>query len=103
MTRAASSARPWSVPTLLLAGLGGGAVISPNITLTLSEVPPRMGGAAGGALQTGQRIGASIGAALLVTAYGLGSDPDSSLRLALATGLVLLALALAMAVRALRR
>jgi EmrB/QacA subfamily drug resistance transporter len=94
---------PWSVPTLLLAGLGGGAVVSPNITLTLSEVPPRMGGAAGGALQTGQRIGASIGAALLVTAYGLGSDPDSSLRLALATGLVLLALALAMAVRVLRQ
>jgi predicted MFS family arabinose efflux permease len=94
---------PWSVPTLLLAGLGGGAVISPNITLTLSEVPPRMGGAAGGALQTGQRIGASIGAALLVTAYGLGSDPDNSLRLALATGLVLLGFALAMAARALRR
>jgi hypothetical protein len=94
---------PWSVPTLLIAGLGGGAVISPNITLTLSEVPPRMGGAAGGALQTGQRIGASIGAALLVTAYGLGSDPDASLRLALTTGLVLLALALAMAVRVLRR
>jgi len=94
---------PWSVPTLLLAGLGGGAVISPNITLTLSEVPPRMGGAAGGALQTGQRIGASIGAALLVTAYGLGSDPESSLRLALLTGLVLLAFALAMAVRALRQ
>ncbi len=93
---------PWSVPTLLLAGLGGGAVVSPNITLTLSEVPPRMGGAAGGALQTGQRIGASIGAALLVTAYGLGSSPDAGLRLALGTGLVLLALALAMAIRALR-
>jgi MFS family permease len=94
---------PWSVPTLLLAGLGGGAVISPNITLTLSEVPPRMGGAAGGALQTGQRIGASIGAALLVTAYGLGDDPDTSLRLALGTGLVLLAFALVMAVRALHQ
>ncbi|HYF73426.1 MAG TPA: MFS transporter, partial [Nocardioides sp.] len=51
----------WLAPTLLLTGLGGGAVVSPNITLTLAEVPPRMGGAAGGALQTGQRIGASIG------------------------------------------
>src|SRR5690606_19571922 len=47
---------------LLLAGLGGGAVVSPNFTLTLAEVPPRMGGAAGGALQTGQRVGAAIGA-----------------------------------------
>lgn len=94
---------PWSVPTLLLAGLGGGAVISPNITLTLNDVPPRMGGAAGGALQTGQRVGSSIGAALLVTAYGLGSGPDAGLRLALVTGLVLLSLALVMAVRALRQ
>ncbi|WP_230486796.1 MFS transporter [Nocardioides anomalus] len=92
----------WAVPTLLLAGLGGGAVISPNITLTLADVPPRMGGAAGGALQTGQRIGSSIGAALLVTAYGLGSTPVVGLRLALGTGLVLLSLALVMAVRALR-
>jgi MFS family permease len=95
---------PWSVPTLLLAGLGGGAVISPNITLTLAEVPPRMGGAAGGALQTGQRIGASIGAAVLMTVYGVTTGgADRSLRLALATGLALLALALAMAVRALRQ
>jgi EmrB/QacA subfamily drug resistance transporter len=93
---------PWSVPTLLLAGLGGGAVVSPNMTLTLAEVPPRMGGAAGGALQTGQRIGASIGAALLVTAYSLGSSPDAGLRLALGTGLLLLALALGMAIRSLR-
>jgi EmrB/QacA subfamily drug resistance transporter len=93
---------PWSVPTLLLAGLGGGAVISPNITITLSEVPPRMGGAAGGALQTGQRIGASIGAAVLMTVYGVASGgPDHAVRLALATGLALLALALVMAVRAL--
>ncbi|VXC31119.1 MFS transporter [Nocardioides sp. AX2bis] len=95
----------WLAPTLLLAGLGGGAVVSPNITLTLADVPPRMGGAAGGALQTGQRIGASIGAALLVTAYQLTaarSDPDTAFRVSLAVGAVLLGLALAMAVRAVR-
>jgi len=93
---------PWAVPTLLVAGLGGGAVISPNITLTLAEVPPRMGGAAGGALQTGQRIGSSIGAALLMTVLGVaGGSPERALRLALGTGLVVLALALAMAVRSL--
>jgi EmrB/QacA subfamily drug resistance transporter len=96
---------PWLVPTLLLAGLGGGAVVSPNMTLTLAEVPPRMGGAAGGALQTGQRIGASIGAAVLVTVYQVVVEdvsPGAGLRAALLTGAALVSLALLMAVRALR-
>ena len=95
---------PWLVPTLFLAGIGGGAVVSPNMTLTLSEVPPRMGGAAGGAVQTGQRIGASIGAAVLVTVYQLVLDDggdDAALRAALLTGAALVGLALVMAVRAL--
>ena len=94
----------WAAPTLLLTGLGAGAVVSPNITLTLAEVPPRMGGAAGGALQTGQRIGASIGAAVLMTVYQVAvpSGADSAVRLALGTGLVFLAASLAMAVRAVR-
>ena len=60
----------WTLaPAMFLAGVGGGGVISPNFTLTLAEVPPRMGGAAGGALQTGQRIGSALGAALLMTVY----------------------------------
>jgi EmrB/QacA subfamily drug resistance transporter len=49
---------------LLLAGLGGGFVISPNQTLSLSEVPKRRAGSAGGMLQTGQRIGSSAGIAV---------------------------------------
>jgi MFS family permease len=60
----------WAVALpLLVAGLGGGAVISPNTTLTLSRVPTAMAGAAGGALQTGQRMGTAIGTAVLATAY----------------------------------
>jgi MFS family permease len=60
----------WAVALpLLVAGLGGGAVISPNITLTLESVPVRMAGAAGGALQTGQRIGAAIGTAALAAVF----------------------------------
>ena len=60
----------WTLaPAMFLAGVGGGGVISPNFTLTLAEVPPQMGGAAGGALQTGQRIGSALGAALLMTVY----------------------------------
>lgn len=96
----------WALaPFLFLAGLGGGAVVSPNITLTLSEVPPRMGGAAGGALQTGQRIGSSIGAALLMTVYQVVTAEhggDAGFRAALATALAVLVLALAAAVAAWR-
>ncbi len=49
---------------LLLAGVGSGLVITPNLTLTLQEVPVRRAGTAGGVLQTGQRIGAAAGIAL---------------------------------------
>ncbi|GAA1128026.1 MFS transporter [Nocardioides aquiterrae] len=92
-----------AVPATLLAGLGGGGVVSPNMTLSLDEVPPRMGGAAGGALQTGQRIGASIGAALSMTVYQLTLSAvggGAALRAALLTGMVLLTAALVVAVRA---
>jgi hypothetical protein len=44
-------------------------VTSPNVTLTLEKVPVRMAGAAGGALQTGQRIGAATGTATLATIF----------------------------------
>jgi EmrB/QacA subfamily drug resistance transporter len=54
---------------LLVAGLGGGMVSSPNITLSLASVPVQMAGAAGGALQTAQRVGAAIGTAVLATIY----------------------------------
>lgn len=92
---------------LLLAGLGGGAVVSPNFTLTLADVPPRMGGAAGGAVQTGQRLGASLGAAALVTTYeltvgGTGS-PVRALQVAIVVALVILSAALLVAARGSRR
>jgi EmrB/QacA subfamily drug resistance transporter len=60
----------WAVlGPLLLAGLGGGMVTSPNLTLTLQNVPVRMAGAAGGAVQTAQRVGAAIGTATLATVF----------------------------------
>ncbi len=87
---------------LLVAGLGGGAVVSPNITLSLAEVPTRMGGAAGGALQTGQRIGAAIGAAALMTTYQVAlsrsDSPGTGLRWALGLSVLLLLSAFAAAV-----
>jgi len=77
-------------------------VISPNITLTLGEVPVRMAGAAGGALQTGQRVGSAVGTALLpgvyYTALGVtGHRPGSAVFAALlcAAGFVLVALVIA--------
>jgi EmrB/QacA subfamily drug resistance transporter len=89
---------------LLLAGLGGGMVTSPNVTLTLASVPVRMAGAAGGALQTAQRIGSAIGTALLASVFyrvlqGSGHDYPAAVSDALlcACGLMLLALLLAIA------
>jgi EmrB/QacA subfamily drug resistance transporter len=54
---------------LLVAGLGSGLVITPNQTITLSQVPPRKGGSAGGVMQTGQRIGAAIGIATVGSVF----------------------------------
>jgi EmrB/QacA subfamily drug resistance transporter len=96
----------WTLaPAMFLAGVGGGGVISPNFTLSLAAVPPRMGGAAGGALQTGQRIGSAFGAALLMTIYqavGSVASAPVAARTALLAALVVLAAALAAAVRSWR-
>jgi MFS family permease len=63
-------AAAWSAAgPLLVAGLGGGLVTAPNITLTLESVPVPMAGVAGGALQTAQRIGGAIGTAVLAVIY----------------------------------
>jgi MFS family permease len=59
----------WIALPLLIAGLGGGLVISPNLTLTLSEVPVERAGSAGGVLQTGQRIGTAAGIAVTGTVF----------------------------------
>jgi nitrate/nitrite transporter NarK len=96
----------WLLVPLFVAGIGGGATISPNITMTLSAVPPRMGGAAGGALQTGQRIGSAIGAAVLTAAFRLslssGVGLGAAVSVALVVALAFTLLALVLAVRELR-
>jgi EmrB/QacA subfamily drug resistance transporter len=87
---------------LLVAGLGGGMVVAPNTALALQSVPTQMAGAAGGALQTAQRIGSAMGTALLATVYyhaltsgGRDFGPAVSNALLCAVGLMLLALAIA--------
>jgi EmrB/QacA subfamily drug resistance transporter len=63
---------------LLLLGIGAGGIITPNQALSLADVDPRMGGAAGGVLQTSQRIGAAVGQAVIGSVFfavlGGGSD-----------------------------
>ncbi|MGH3867379.1 MAG: MFS transporter [Pseudonocardiaceae bacterium] len=94
---------------LLVAGVGGGAVISPNVALTLECVPPRMGGVAAGALQTGHRIGSAIGTGTLAAVfYGVvsrsGSYQDAIIAALLsATGFVCLALLVAVLELRIRR
>ena len=57
-----------SVP-LFVAGLGGGSVITPNQALSLADVNVVSGSTAGGVLQTGQRIGNAIGAAVITAVF----------------------------------
>ncbi len=91
---------------MLVAGIGGGAVISPNVALTLECVPTGMGGAAAGALQTGQRIGSAIGTALLAAVfYGVlarSGHYQDAIAAALLTGTGFISLALLVAVLDLR-
>jgi MFS family permease len=64
LSKVTSSAVGWATALpLLISGLGSGVVLSPNITLTLQEVPVARAGSASGVLQTGQRIGSSVGIA----------------------------------------
>ncbi|CAL9352676.1 MFS transporter [Streptomyces eurythermus] len=94
---------PWvAAPVLFLGGVGGGFVVSPNITMTLRDVPVRMAGAAGGALQTGQRLGAALGTAALPGLFylvlGRGGDYRGALVTALGAALAGMAASLALAV-----
>jgi EmrB/QacA subfamily drug resistance transporter len=59
----------WIALPLLIAGVGSGLVISPNLTLTLSRVPVQRAGSAGGVLQTGQRVGSAAGIAIVGSVF----------------------------------
>ncbi|GAB3909223.1 MFS transporter [Microbispora bryophytorum] len=62
----------WAIAApLFVAGVGNGLIVSPNQTLTLSAVPVAEAGVAGGMLQMGQRIGASVGIAAVGSAHGI--------------------------------
>lgn len=94
----------WAVaPALFVGGIGSGFVISPNVTLTLREVPVRLAGAAGGALQTGQRLGGAVGTAVLPGLFyavlaSTGGDFPVAVSLSVGSGVAAMLAALAVAV-----
>lgn len=55
----------WLLPPLLVYGLGQGATVSPNQTLTLQEAPVADAGSSGALISTSQRIGSLVGIALV--------------------------------------
>ena len=95
----------WLLLSLACFGLGQGSVISPNQTLTLAEVPLAYAGSSGAIMQTGQRIGTSVGIAV-ITAIVFSVRPYSSWHIAVSLGLLtitlIILLALAMAFKDLR-
>ncbi|MGI8947757.1 MAG: MFS transporter [Ornithinimicrobium sp.] len=63
--------------TFLVTGAAQGFVIGPNQSLTLADVPVEHGGAAGGVMQTGQRIGGAVGIAVGTgVLYAVLADSD---------------------------
>lgn len=67
----------WLMLPLSVLGTAQGFVVSPNQTLTLLEVPVRESGAAGGVLQTGQRVGTAVGiAAITGTLFSVALTAD---------------------------
>ncbi|SDX80592.1 drug resistance transporter, EmrB/QacA subfamily [Modestobacter sp. DSM 44400] len=102
-------------PALLVAGLGGGAVMTPNQALSLAEVDVRGGSTAGGMLQTSQRIGNAAGAAVMTAIFyaaATGAAADglrrqehygSAYTAALAFSVVVALAALGVAIRDVRR
>lgn len=73
---------PWLVAAgLLVAGAGGGAVVTANQTLLLSEVPVSQGGVAGSFGQVGQRVGTAIGTAAVLSTFYAAIERDLGDRL----------------------
>ncbi|MEU1167296.1 MFS transporter, partial [Streptomyces sp. NPDC005921] len=92
-----------TVVPMIVGGLGSGITVSPNTTLTLTRVPVKRAGAAGGVLQTGQRVGSAAGIAVVGSVYfahlANRGPATEALQLGLLTsvGFILMALCLAVA------
>ncbi|WP_017524468.1 MFS transporter [Pusillimonas noertemannii] len=96
----------WLVATLSFIGLAQGLVISPNQALTLADVPLSYAGSSGAIMQTGQRMGTSIGIAVITAATFATLEATASWAIAVMVGFGVVALvvllALAVAIKDLR-
>ncbi|MDU0968370.1 MAG: MFS transporter [Actinomycetaceae bacterium] len=59
----------WIIGPTMLIGIGQGGMGSCNQTATLMDVPPEMGGAAGGVKQTAERVGTAVGNAIITAIF----------------------------------
>jgi EmrB/QacA subfamily drug resistance transporter len=55
---------------MVIMGIGGGLAFVPLAPVIFASIPQANAGSAGGALQTMQQVGATLGLAVLVTVYG---------------------------------
>lgn len=89
----------WLLLSLSFIGIAQGSVISPNQTLTLVEVPLDYAGSSGAVMQTGQRIGTSIGiAAITGAAFTVLSATSWAVAFMAGFGLIAVVLSLALLV-----
>lgn len=82
----------WLVLTLSFIGIAQGLVISPNQALTLADVPLAYAGSSGAVMQTGQRMGTSIGIAMITAATFATHTATSSWTFAVMAGFGVVAL-----------
>jgi len=81
----------WLLLSLSFVGIAQGSVISPNQALTLEDVPIAYAGSSGAIMQTGQRIGTSVGIAV-ITAVVFGMLSIGSWATAVSTGFAVIML-----------
>lgn len=76
MVMAEGSAHPglWFAVSLVVAGLGFGAIVGSSGLLVLHDVPVRLAGAASGVFTTAQALSVALGAAVVGTVYSSVSD-----------------------------
>lgn len=89
----------WLLLSLAFVGAAQGSVISPNQALALEDVPLAYAGSSGAVMQTGQRIGTSIGIAVITSvAFAVLTVSSWPVAMSVSFGLIALVVLAALAV-----